>query len=288
MAAPICNDVQGLFSSKNFVLRLLGAVEHPFFGVRNSPALQRPSSDQYGVSLDSLRLRYSEPHLRLALEKAIEFRGTKFLLLDEAQHLLKTATTRKAVDNLDAIKGFAENTGTKVFLFGTFEILPIWNRSAQLNRRLHDVILHRYFVDRSEDVEEFARILESFSQVLPLARRFLLRDCAEFVYCSTLGIIGEVVRLLVGALGHMRAAGETEISERLLRLAAHSPAKLETLRRETVGGESMLLGEMAPEWCSKVKVAPAGPKGRRGRRRATRDPAPSRPMPSAADQDESP
>jgi hypothetical protein len=272
ISTSICNDVQGLFSSKNFVLRLLDAVQHPFYSESPGHSSASPSHDPE-LALERIRLRYSEPHLRLALESALAFRGTKFILLDEAQHLLKSGSERKAVDNLDSIKGLAERTGTTILLLGTFEIVPIWNRSAQLNRRLQDVVLHRYYSDRPKDLEEFARILEAFEELLPLHKELSLVKEAEYIYECTLGIIGELSRLFTGACARMSASQKTSIDLATLKLAAHCAAKLQTLRRETLGGESELRGELVTR---ESIQRPPHPRSRAverpGRRRPMRDP----------------
>ena len=272
-AAPICNDVQGLFSSKNFILRLLEAVEHPFYGVHGR--LDFPSDETENVpalALEKIRLTRSEPYLRLALEKAILHRGTRYLLLDEAQHLLKTGSRQKAINNLESIKGLAERTKIIVILFGTFEILPIWNQSAQLNRRLQDVVLHRYRREDEADLIDFEQILESFSRLLPMAKGLSLRDLNEFIHDNTLGIIGEVSRLVVGAYARMVATGAKAITKGMLRDATHSSAKLITLERETLGGEQMLLGD-PPQPVMHVPPSKIQKRGKRcGQRHAIRDP----------------
>lgn len=271
-ATPICNDVQGLFNSKNFVLRLLEAVEHPFYGVHQKLPFSVQGSERGNVlALEKIRLSYSEPYLRIALENAVDFRKTRYLLLDEAQHLLKAGSSRKAIDNLDCIKGLAERTGMTVILFGTFEILPIWNRSAQLNRRLQDVVLHRYYRDEDADLVGFEQILEAYSKRLPLTRGLSLRDLNEFIYGATLGIIGEVLRLVLGAYSRMDASGATTITKEMLRAAGHSRAKLLTLERETLGGEAMLAG--THPLSEDIQPTPSGraKRGRRGKRNAIRD-----------------
>lgn len=272
ISTSICNDVQGLFSSKNFVLRLLDAIQHPFYSASPGHSSASPSQTPE-LALERIRLRYSEPHLRLTLEKSIASRETKYIVLDEAQHLLKSGSARKAIDNLDSIKGLAERTGTTILLVGTFEILPRWNRSAQLNRRLQDVVLHRYYSERTDDLEEFARILEAFEQLLPLDKNLSLVREAEYIYGCTLGIIGELSRLFAGACAQMSALQKTSIDLATLKLAAHCAAKLQTLRRETLGGESELRGEVAIlDSGEDPQSVPAKGPARPGRRRPMRDP----------------
>lgn len=272
-STSIVNDVQGFFSSKNFVLRLLDAVMQPFYSAHRRMPYSMQGGEQHSMlAMEKIRLSYSEPHLRLVLESAIEFRKTRYVLLDEAQHLLKAGSTQKAINNLDCIKGFAERTGTIVILFGTFEILPIWNRSAQLNRRLQDVVLHRYYREEDADLVDFEQVLESFSQLLPLAPDLSLRDLNEFIYDATLGIIGEVTRLVVGAYSRMNASAASAITKSMLHDAAHSQAKLQTLQRETFGGEAMLAGPSSLPASSTPAPQVQRKAGRRGRRNAIRDP----------------
>jgi len=237
-ATSICNDVGGLFNSKNLVLRLLQRIDHPFYGLNVVDA-----SDTCGsLEVGRVRLRYSEPHLRLVLERAMDLRSTKFVVIDEAQHLLKTASVRQAVNHLDSIKSLAERTGAVIVLVGTYEVLPIWNRSAQLNRRLQDVILDRYKIEIRDDLLEFERILESYARILPLANSSLLHEMNEFLYEKTFGIIGELARLLAGAHALMIVNKEKAIDSTMLKQSAHSATKLKTMVREALGGEELLVG----------------------------------------------
>jgi hypothetical protein len=271
VAASVANDVNGLFSSKNFAVRLLDAVVHPFYG--SAQALRGFEIGPREINSGAIRISSSEPQLRLALESALIHRKTRYIFLDEAQHLLKTGTVQAAVNHLDSIKGLAERTGVTIVLAGTFEILPIWNRSAQLNRRLQDVVLHRYRSDSDNEMLAFERILESFSQKLPMASPLSLRDMNAFIYPQTLGIIGEIVRLIVGARAHMMASNLSHLTRECILKAGHSSQKIATLNRETLAGEAMLSGEIAQIEASSLSRAEvkSKPSRRRGKRLAVRD-----------------
>jgi len=284
----LVNDVQGFFHSKDFYLRCLSAVQHPYYSL---PREDIPVECRETLWLEKLRLKYSESHLRLALEHAMQHRGTRYFFIDEIDALLRVPSRQRSIDHLDSLRGLAKLTGAIFVLAGTYLALEIWNRSAQLNRLTFDVHLGRYIVSSDDDLIEFERVLDALSQVVPLRPGASLRDWNDVIYEGTLGVMGEIVRLLLASLALMEHEGASVLSREIIEKAIMQRQKLDTLIREIRSGELTLLGntdlpDLGPErpdedtGNSGVRQHrnAASKKGRRrpGRRNPTRDPVGSK------------
>ena len=92
---------QAKFSTKHFTLRLLEELSDPVSTIGN------------GISL---RYRQSETHLRMQLERCLRYRQTRFLIVDEAQHLLRTTSGVRPGEVIDTLKSLANEVGLTIVL----------------------------------------------------------------------------------------------------------------------------------------------------------------------------
>jgi len=283
----LVNDVQGFFHSKDFYLRCLAALQHPYYSLHPNEAT---TGQPEALWLEKVKVKVSESHLRIALEQAIRNRGTRYFLLDEIDALLRVPTRQRSIDHLDSLRGLAKATGVVLVLAGTYLALQIWNRSAQLNRLTYDVHLGRYCACSNEDMLEFEGILSALSEAVPLPEGTSLRHWNELIYSATLGVMGEIVRLLLAALALMDLAGKSVLSGEILREAVMQQEKLDTLIRELRSGELILSGKSdlpysvqesedargthAPQHQAETK---SKSRRRPGRRNPSRDPVGARP-----------
>lgn len=170
----------GFFSMKHFTVRALQEIRHPIFGSFGEPAL--PGG--YAV-----RMKETEQALRIALERGLEARSTRFLIVDEAHHLLRRKGHQRSHDILDSIKSLGNATGVVVILIGGYELLTAGLSSAHLNGRLKIVHFPRYkYTD--DDMIVFDKVLRTISKLLPLAPGTTLLNFRDSIYAGTLGNIG--------------------------------------------------------------------------------------------------
>lgn len=173
----------GGFSTKAFTQRLLESVKHPLFSMK-------------GQDLDDLLAmqkmdRSTEATLRMALEHALIARGTKYLFIDEAQHVKYASRDAQAsFAVMDSWKCLAQTTGLVLVLVGAYPILDIVKHSPHLLGRNHQVHFPRYHAN-SEDIFAFGDLLQKYSSLLNLDPAMnSLTDVVELMYEGSLGCIG--------------------------------------------------------------------------------------------------
>lgn len=173
----------GGFSTKAFTQRLLESVKHPLFSMK-------------GQDLDDLLAmqkmdRSTEATLRMALEHALIARGTKYLFIDEAQHVKYASRDAQAsFAVMDSWKCLAQTTGLVLVLVGAYPILDIVKHSPHLLGRNHQVHFPRYHAN-SEDIFAFGDLLQKYSSLLNLDPTLnSLTDVVELMYEGSLGCIG--------------------------------------------------------------------------------------------------
>lgn len=214
--------LNGRFSMKHFTLRALETLEHPLM-------------DEHGVVL---RRNESETHLRLKMEKAIIGRNTRYLIVDEAHHMLRTTRARIAADALDSLKCLANTTGVILVLAGGYELFMAGLVSAHLNGRMRVIEFPRYRSE-GEDQRQFLGIMKGLDAHLPWRKGQSLLANAEFIQLGTLGCLGLLLQWINAAMCEMTARGE-----RRLDLAHFQETRfheqIRTIAQEIEAGESAM------------------------------------------------
>ncbi len=151
---------------REHITRVLRAANEPLIDYKINPEARKMSQ---GREL-ARSVKDTESVLRRSLESCLHQRHTKFVIIDEAQHLKRVGSGRKYSDQMDTIKSIAETTGTIHVLIGTYELLELAGLSAQLCRRSTNIHFSRYNNHDEDDQNAFASMLESFQRHLPLAQ----------------------------------------------------------------------------------------------------------------------
>jgi hypothetical protein len=285
----------GQFHWKDYYTRALLALDEPLLAHKidvHARGLRREGDGAVVVERGT-----AAPELRRALEHCLRQRRPTAVLVDEAQHLRKTASARRLLDHMDLLKSLAGMTGTPHVLLGTYDLLGLVDLSAQLSRRSADIHFGRYRAGVAEDARAFKSVLLTFQRHLPLATEPDLVGRWEALYEQSVGCVGVLKNWLERALAAALAAGASTLSARCLQEQAMPTRKLLSLVRELKEGEEALAagergrGELrallglAPERArpdaaaTAAEPAPApgrvrarSPGGRAARRRPERDP----------------
>jgi len=223
----------GTFSWLDFFRRLLIKMSEPH--VDKKRFVDDPVLGKFNFSD-----RTPESILRLAAERALEFRRPTALLIDEAQHMGKTSSGQKLHAQLDAIKSFSTVTKMTIVMCGTYELLPFRNLSAQLSRRSVDVHLRRYDARSPRDIEAFKNVLFAFQRHLPLKKEPDLLPKWEYFYERTTGTIGVLKEWLVRALEETLEESGNTLTDSNLNKTAPSLAKATTMALDNLDGEKEL------------------------------------------------
>ncbi len=221
---------------REHIIRVLIAANEPLISNKIDPQARKLSQGR-----DLARsVKDTELVLRRSLESCLHHRHTKYVIVDEAQHLKRVGSGRKFSEQMDTIKSLAETTGTIHVLIGTYELLELTGLSAQLCRRGTNIHFSRFSNHDENDRIAFASMLESFQRHLPLAQTPDLLSYEDFLYEKTFGCIGVLKTLLNSALSLALGSKKEIITEKMLKDSAPPLRDLVQMSREIAEGERVL------------------------------------------------
>lgn len=264
----------GGFSTKAFTQRLLDSIQHPFFSIKGHDL-------QAFLAMQKMD-RSTEATLRFALEYSFKARGTKYLFIDEAQHVkyaTKDAQAPFAV--MDSWKCLAAAAGVVLVLVGAYPILNIIKKSRHLLGRKHQVHFPRYHANK-EDIFAFGEILTKYSDLMNLDPSLeSLTDVGELMYEGSLGCIG-LLKIWLKRVDAIASYIGVPVDEELLRSKRISDSDLREIGAEIVDGEKCLAKNYSksPSKSSSDNQVESGKKSERGK--AKRKPFQRNPARSSA------
>ena len=221
---------------REHIIRVLIAANEPLINNKINPEARKMSQ---GKEL-ARSVKDTELVLRRSLESCSHQRHTKYIIVDEAQHLKRVGGGSKFSEQMDTIKSLAETTGTIHVLIGTYELLELTGLSAQLCRRSTNIHFSRYSNHDENDQTAFASMLESFQRHLPLAQTPDLLSYEDFLYEKTFGCIGVLKTLLNNALSMALSSKDEILTEKILEDSAPPLRDLVQMSREIAEGERVL------------------------------------------------
>lgn len=229
--APSPDD--GKFHWGDFYVRFLEAVHEPMIEHKTLEVLENEIRQRRKVSGT-----FSE--LRRAMENCIRHRGTKAIIVDEAQHLTKVPNARRMLDQMDAIKSLASLSGVLFILVGTYELLPLLNQSGQLARRSRLIHFPRYQLVSREDQARFRSVMATFQKAMPFAGGNALLPQFNYLYQGSLGCIGILKDWLKRAVVQALTRDSDSLTLADLEATAHGNDTLLQIFREIQLGEAQI------------------------------------------------
>lgn len=177
------------FSWKDFYVRLLTGQHEPL--VDRKLLLPRQTSLLPDHALSERALEHSVADaLRRAVEEYCRRRRTRYLIIDEAHHMLLVNGRQRLECQFECLKSFTIQTGVTILLTGTYRLLDILEQSGQLTRRSQVVNFPRYDVRRSEDRHDFRKVLGFLEAELSKYIPTRLDESAEYFYRKSAGCVG--------------------------------------------------------------------------------------------------
>ncbi len=206
--------------------------------------LGMPKSD-YGI--DTTTGRLVRPHgasgnslaaLRTAVERGLRARGTRFLVIDEAAHIIRQTRRNRLEIQLDTLKSLANECGTQMILVGSYDLYQLVSLSGQLARRTHVLHFERYRQDNDADLRAFQACVQKFQDALPhLWSKELVQHTAALLE-NTLGCVGTLSAVLTRAA--MLAQQDKRWTVDALRRALLTEAQRKQILEEIIDGESAI------------------------------------------------
>ncbi|GMA63704.1 ATP-binding protein [Alicyclobacillus fastidiosus] len=221
----------GLFSWSNFYIKILQNLNQPLAGAVTN------------------RLRADE--LRRAMHKALTYRKTRVLIIDEAQSIGLVSSGRRLSDQMDNLKNLFNLTGVVIVLVGTYELLKLRELSGQIGRRSIREDFSRYHNKnfhsenkgqaKDNDLETFRDILLEFQRRLPVQTMPDFMPYFNYLYAHSIGCTGILKDWLTRALFRsLNEEGPTVTYEHLKQTALDSSICMQLINEAKYGEESFL------------------------------------------------
>lgn len=176
--------------------------------------------------------------LRTAVERALRARRTRFLVIDEAAHIIRQTRRNRLEIQLDTLKSLANECGTQMVLVGSYDLYQLVSLSGQLARRTHVLHFERYREDCPEDQQAFRACIRKFQSALPNLLGQHLMQHAAALQENTLGCIGTLSSVLTRAA--MLAQKDGKWSVEALRRALLTEAQRQKILEEILDGEAAI------------------------------------------------
>ena len=231
-------------------------------------------NDLFGVSFIA-KERRSELELQLSVESALKHRKTKILLIDEAHHMAIINNGRRLKDQTEFIKSMCNMNEVMYVLFGTYDLLQLFNLNGQLANRSALVHFPRYDAKITVERETFQNILLTFQNKLPFEEKPDFESNWEFMYERSIGCIGTLKLWLNRAADLAGESNSKELSMEHIEKTALSVNQCIRMAKDAIRGEEFFLEteEKLEELhtllglnCIPAPAPPAqGNKGKRGR-----------------------
>lgn len=133
---------------------------------------------------------WSPQVFRRAAEKTLKNRECGLLIVDDAHNIIKRRSGEQIINQADAIKSVADQSGVLHLLAGTYDLLPLRNLNGQLGRKSVTVHFSNYKYKEAEDVKAFIGVAKFFMSKLPLAQKPDFGEQWEFCYALCAGCVG--------------------------------------------------------------------------------------------------
>lgn len=176
--------------------------------------------------------------LRTAVERGLRERGTQFLVIDEAAHIIRQSQRHRLEIQLDTLKSLANECGTQIVLVGSYDLYQLVSLSGQLARRTHVMHFERYRQDSDADIRAFKACVQKFQDALPNLWGQQLVQHAAALHENTLGCIGTLSAVLTRAA--KLAQADSKWSVDALRRALLTEAQRLRILEEVLDGEAAI------------------------------------------------
>lgn len=230
---------RGNFKWRDYLTCALEALHEPLID-------SKVGSHRYGVRDDQGRMRLAlrqagEDDLAEAVEKALLNRHPLAFMADEAQHLLMLASGRRISDQMEIIKSLASRGRVLHVLVGTYQLLFLTNKSAQLSRRSIEIHFPRYHANSKEEMLEFASAVLSLQRSLPLEEEPRLAEDWDFLYEYCCGCIGTLKDWMHLALSHALKDKQQKSFRAYLEDTGRTVQQRLNMAKEIADGEQKLI-----------------------------------------------
>lgn len=241
------------FNWKDLHARLLSAIQEVL--IRSKTTLPRLELD--GQPIVTTRGLVTD-ELGRAFEAAVKHRRLRIVFIDEASAMIDQAVNKNALRQFNILKSLAVNLGVVFVLIGAYDLIGLNAGNGQLTRRCDVIHMPRYCLDRatltgqedkSTDLDEFARAIESLAAVAPVQIEDGAVADVPFILAKSVGCIGIFRDWLNKACKKALAENNGILTKAIFESSALFNWQVKQLTVEAC------LGEKALEDCSEQELA---------------------------------
>lgn len=206
----VASTLKKEFDWSDFYQRLLHRSSDPFMGERLAISLQRTLFGDVHYQYSGVR---SGSTLRMRAEECLKHRGTKVLLLDQAQRMFVGRSDIQIEQIFETLNAFACETKTIIVLFGTYELLSVRDFSGQLARAVGILHFSRYDATNETHDTIFKKNINSLLEHLSF--RLVLSDDERIeLYHRSIGCFGNLKEIIERGLAEYIARIESFRADR--------------------------------------------------------------------------
>lgn len=180
--------------------------------------------------------------LRLSVERALQERRTRYVIIDEAVHIIRQAGAKELPVYMDTLKSLSNICGVTFVLVGSYDLFDIMSLSGQLARRVHTVHFTRYFHNNEADYKAFEKTVRALVQRMPITGEVDLQRWVDPLFERSIGCVGILKDMLQRALT-LALINDGVWKDEYLRRALLTKQQTRIILRETQNGESLLRDE---------------------------------------------
>ena len=138
--------------------------------------------------------------LRISVERALKERRTRYVVVDEAVHILRQASARELPVHMDTLKSLANICDVTFVLVGSYDLFEVLRLNAQLARRVQLVHFSRYRGDNPGDRKAFAKTVRALVDKMPITGEVNLQRWTDTMFEHSVGCVGILKDILQRAL----------------------------------------------------------------------------------------
>lgn len=226
------------FNWKDFFIRLLFQARDP---VTDQSLLAPAGSDLLGDTLFSTPAdRMVADKLRRCCETTLRRRKTRWLIIDEAHHMLLHKDPDVNQVQFEALKSLAIETKVTIVLCGTYKLLDIRDQSGQLVRRSEQIHFPRYDINDMKHQEAFRDAVAALQLQLEMPAGIDLVSEWRLFFIKSVGCVGILKDWLTRTYETALREGLATFNYEYALRFAHSNKALMTIAREAQVGEGKL------------------------------------------------
>lgn len=226
---------RGTFSTKAFFLDALATIKHPFYTVEG---------DDLASNVEAIRRhdRETNASLEAVLENALQILRTKYLVIDETQHLqYMTGGNQSALQMMEFFKTLAEKLDIVLIFVGAYPIVNVLQLSPHLLGRICMIEMPRYSATSEIDLLHFQELLNWYSKGVAFAGDVNgFGDWNNELFDGSLGVIGLLSAWIRNGMAEMLANGDTELTLEHMLSKRKESRFLDEMRYEIEDGENYM------------------------------------------------